>query len=223
MRLPSYIAGEAVHTDDELEVRYPWDNSLTGTAARIERSHLERAVEAARGTELSRYERHAVLRRTADLMAERRAEFSELIRLETGLCVREAEYETGRTSDVLEFAAIEALKDDGQVFSCDISPQGKNRKIVSFRQPVSLVAAITPFNHPLNQVAHKLAPAIAAGAPVLLKPSDKTPLTALRFTELLYEAGLPGWMLSTFSALCWYQAARLLHVRVGIVNRLISS
>jgi len=97
---------------------------------------------------------------------------------------------------LLRFAAMEALRDDGEVFSCDISPQGKARKIFTLREPVSLVVAITPFNHPLNQVAHKLAPAIAAGAPVILKPSEKTPLTALRFAELLYEAGLPGPMLS---------------------------
>src|SRR5690606_33100565 len=80
--------------------------------------------------------------------------------------------------------------------SCDISPTGKARKIFTLREPLSLVAAITPFNHPLNQVAHKLAPAVAAGAPVLLKPSEKTPLSAVRLVELLYEAGLPGWMLS---------------------------
>jgi acyl-CoA reductase-like NAD-dependent aldehyde dehydrogenase len=73
--------------------------------------------------------------------------------------MRETMYETGRSSDVLEFSAIEALKDDGQVFSCDISPQGKARKIFTFRQPVQLVIAITPFNHPLNQVAHKVAEA----------------------------------------------------------------
>ena len=105
-------------------------------------------------------------------------------------------YETGRSSDVMEFAAMEALKDDGQAFSCDISPQGKARRIFTFRQPVQMVGAITPFNHPLNQVAHKVAPAIAAGAPMLLKPSERTPLTAIRFCELLYEAGLPGWMLA---------------------------
>jgi aldehyde dehydrogenase (NAD+) len=99
---------------------------------------------------------------------------------------------------VLEFAAIEAIRDDGQVFSCDISPHGKSRKIFTTRQPVRLVAAITPFNHPLNQVVHKITPAIAAGAPMILKPSDKTPLTALKVAELLYEAGLPGWMLSVF-------------------------
>ncbi|MFP6899247.1 MAG: aldehyde dehydrogenase family protein [Roseibacillus sp.] len=104
----------------------------------------------------------------------------------------------GAPSDVLEFAAIEAIRDDGQVFSCDISPHGKSRKIFTTRQPVRLVAAITPFNHPLNQVVHKITPAIAAGAPMILKPSDKTPLTALKVAELLYEAGLPGWMLSVF-------------------------
>ena len=198
MNLPSYIAGEARGGGERLEVFYPWDNSLTGTVTQITSGELQQAVEAAGGEELSRYERHAILRRASTLMAERRAEFSELIRLETGLCQRDTDYETGRTSDVLEFAAIEALGDDGEVFSCDISPQGKRRKIVTFRQPVSLAVAITPFNHPLNQVAHKVAPAIAAGAPMLLKPSDKTPLTAIKFTELLYEAGLPGWMLSTF-------------------------
>ena len=95
------------------------------------------------------------------------------------------------------FAAMESLKDDGQIFSCDISPQGKARKIFTLREPVSLVACITPFNHPLNQVVHKLAPAVAAGAPVILKPSEKTPLSALILTELLYEAGLPHYMLST--------------------------
>jgi phosphonoacetaldehyde dehydrogenase len=90
------------------------------------------------------------------------------------------------------------LRDDGQIFSCDISPLGKARKIFTTRYPVSVIAAITPFNHPLNQVVHKLAPAIAVGAPMLLKPSDRTPLTALKFAALLYEAGLPGWMLSMF-------------------------
>ena len=199
--LPSYIAGTPFHSDNKLEVLYPWDNSLTGTVSRIGKAQLDKAIEAAlegQKEPLSRYERHAILRKAATLLAEHRGELAKLICREAGLCMRETMYETGRSSDVMEFAAIEALKDDGQVFSCDISPQGKDRKIVTFRQPVQLVSAITPFNHPLNQVAHKVAPAIAAGAPMLLKPSEKTPLTALRFTELLYEAGLPGWMLSTF-------------------------
>ena len=201
MNLPSYIAGEAVHSDQKLEVFYPWDNSLTGTVSKISRADLERAITTAlegQKNPLSRYDRHAILRKAAQLMAENREEMAKVICRETGLCMRETRYETGRTSDVLEFAAAAALEDDGQVFSCDISPQGKNRKIVTFRQPLQLVSAITPFNHPLNQVAHKVAPAIAAGAPMILKPSEKTPLTAIRFAEIMYEAGLPGWMLSVF-------------------------
>ena len=91
---------------------------------------------------------------------------------------------------------MEALKDDGEIFSCDVSPHGKSRKIFTLREPHKLVAAITPFNHPLNQVLHKIAPAIACGAATILKPSSKTPLVAVKITELLYEAGLPGWMLS---------------------------
>jgi aldehyde dehydrogenase (NAD+) len=110
--------------------------------------------------------------------------------------MRETRYEVGRATDVLQAAAMEALRDRGEIFNCDVSPQGKARKIFTVREPLKLVAAITPFNHPLNQVAHKVAPAIAAGAAIVLKPSEKTPLTAIRFAELLYEAGLPGWMLS---------------------------
>lgn len=201
LELPSYIAGEPVRTGNRLEVFYPWDNSCSGSVDKITGVHLGQAIQSAlegQKNPLSRYERHAILRRAAVLLAERREELAHTIRLETGLCMRETMYETGRSSDVLEFAASEALRDDGQVFSCDISPNGKSRKIITMRQPVQLVGAITPFNHPLNQVAHKVAPAIAAGAPILLKPSEKTPLTAIKFTEILYEAGLPGWMLSAF-------------------------
>jgi aldehyde dehydrogenase (NAD+) len=201
MHLPSYIAGQPVTTGRTLEVRYPWDGSLTGTAALIDREHLETAITTALAfpnESLTRRDRHDILRKAAALLAERRDEFAALITRETGLAIREAKYETSRSSDVLDFAAMEALRDDGRIFSCDISPIGKPRKIFTSRYPVKLVAAITPFNHPLNQVVHKLAPAIAAGAPVLLKPSDRTPLTAIKFAELLYQAGLPGPMLSLF-------------------------
>jgi aldehyde dehydrogenase (NAD+) len=201
MHLPSYIAGQPVTTGRTLEVRYPWDGSLTGTAALIDREHLETAITTALAfpnESLTRRDRHDILRKAAALLADRRDEFAALITRETGLAIREAKYETSRSSDVLDFAAMEALRDDGRIFSCDISPIGKPRKIFTSRYPVKLVAAITPFNHPLNQVVHKLAPAIAAGAPVLLKPSDRTPLTAIKFAELLYQAGLPGPMLSLF-------------------------
>ena len=201
IHLPSYIAGEAVTTGRALEVRYPWDDSLTGSAALIGPEHLEQAITKALAfpnESLTRRDRHDILRKAAAILANRRDEFAALITRETGLAIREAKYETTRSSDVLEFAAMESLRDDGRIFSCDITPNGRARKIFTSRYPVRLVAAITPFNHPLNQVVHKLAPAIAAGAPVLLKPSDRTPLTALKFAEVLYEAGLPGPMLSLF-------------------------
>jgi putative phosphonoacetaldehyde dehydrogenase len=200
LELPSYIAGEPVSAGRRLEVRYPYTGEVIGTVATVGAAELETAItKTLRGGEpLSRYQRYEILDRARRMLLERRDEFADLIRQESGLCMRETTYEVGRAQDVLMFASMEALRDDGQIFSCDISPQGKNRKIFTLREPLRLVAAITPFNHPLNQVAHKIAPAIAAGAPMLLKPSEKTPLTAIRFAELLYEAGLPGWMLSVF-------------------------
>ena len=196
LELPSYIAGEAAG-DELLDVIYPYTGEVTGRVRQVDGAGLEHALAATKPVELSRWARHEILTKARALLSERAEEFAQLIRSESGLCMRETRYEVGRSQDVLQFAAMEALKDDGQIFSCDISPQGQERKIFTLREPLKLVAAITPFNHPLNQVAHKLSPAIAAGAPVILKPSEKTPLTALRFTELLYEAGLPPQMLST--------------------------
>jgi len=198
LSLPSYLAGQAVTTDRWIDVINPWNNEGVGRVACIHRAQLEALVPThlAPHEPLTRYERSRILHQTRDLLEARREDLARLITAEAGLSLRETRYEVGRASDVFAFAAMEALRDDGQTFSCDISPTGKARKIFTLREPLPLVAAITPFNHPLNQVAHKLAPAIAAGVPVILKPSEKTPLTAARLTELLYEAGLPGWMLS---------------------------
>ncbi|MCH2106792.1 MAG: aldehyde dehydrogenase family protein [Planctomycetes bacterium] len=198
LELPAFINGEPVDSPDRLEVMNPWDGSLAGTVPMLGPDHLEAAIQAGlnAGEPLTRYQRHEVLTRASELLGERTEEYVELLCREAGLCVFETRYEVGRTQDVLRFAAMECLKDDGQIFSCDISPSGPQRKIFTVRDPLPLMAAITPFNHPLNQVAHKIAPAIAAGTAAILKPSEKTPLVATKFTELLYEAGLPGWMLS---------------------------
>ena len=196
LELPCYVAGKEIG-NEPLDVLYPYTGEITGRVRQVDRAGLEQALTATKPVEMSRWERHEVLSKARALLAESAEEFAQLIRSESGLCMRETRYEVGRAQDVLQFAAMEALRDDGQIFSCDVSPQGKARKIFTLREPLQLVAAITPFNHPLNQVAHKLAPAIAAGAPVILKPSEKTPLTALRLTELLYESGLPPQMLST--------------------------
>ena len=198
MDLSCFVAGKQITSERKLSVLNPYNGQRAGSVALAGRDHTEAAIKAAlsAGEPLTRFERSTILDRARQLLEERREEFARLITSESGLCIRETHYEVGRASDVLRFAAIEALRDDGQSFSCDISPQGKARKIFTLREPLSCAVAITPFNHPLNQVAHKLAPAIAAGTPIILKPSEKTPLTALKFAELIYEAGLPGPMLS---------------------------
>jgi aldehyde dehydrogenase (NAD+) len=198
MLLTSLIAGQPVRSRSLLHVRNPYHGKEVGTVALATREDVESAVRIAGKFDAtpSRYERSEILEKTRTLLEGRRDEFAWLITSETGLALREARYEVGRTLDVLRFAAMEALRDDGQIFSADISPQGKARKIFTVREPLRCAAAITPFNHPLNQVAHKLAPAIAAGTPMILKPSEKTPLVALRFAKLLYDSGLPGPMLS---------------------------
>ena len=197
-QLSCFLAGSPIASDRELTVKSPYDGRITGVVSLAGRSHVEQAIQAALGKPalLTRFERSAVLDRARIALEARAGEFASLITSESGLCIRESRYEVGRALDVLRFSAIEALRDDGQIFSCDVSPHGKARKIFTLREPLSLGVAIAPFNHPLNQVAHKVAPAVAAGAPLILKPSEKTPLTALRFAELLYEAGLPGSMLS---------------------------
>ena len=198
INLSCYVAGKPVGSDKVLEVRSPYDHRLVGTVRLAGVGDVQDAIESALkgGKKLSRYDRYAVLEKARQLLVERKEEFAQLISAESGLAIREARYEIGRGHDVLLFAGIESLKDDGQIFSCDISPSGKARKIFTLREPLSLAVCITPFNHPLNQVLHKVAPALAVGTPVILKPSEKTPLTAIKLVELLYEAGLPHYMLS---------------------------
>ncbi|MGN8070365.1 phosphonoacetaldehyde dehydrogenase [Mucilaginibacter sp. 22184] len=197
-KLASLIAGEPVSSGKILAVNNPYNGQLVGTVEMAGGNDTQAAIDIALkgGQILTRYERYSILDKAKTMLLDRKEEFAKLITAESGLCISEARYEIGRAHDVLLFASIECLKDDGQVFSCDISPNGKQRKIFTLREPLKLAVAITPFNHPLNQVAHKIAPALAAGTPVILKPSEKTPLTAIRFVELLYQAGLPAYMLS---------------------------
>jgi len=185
-------------SDRKLTIKSPYSGQVAGEVELAGRADVERAIESALrvGPAPSRYDRSQILEKARASLESRREEFARLITSESGLAIVEARYEVGRALDVLRFSSIEALRDDGQIFSCDVSAQGKARKIFTTREPLRLSVAITPFNHPLNQVAHKVCPAIAAGAPVILKPSEKTPLTAIRFVELLHSCGLPPAMLN---------------------------
>ncbi|MGY4224689.1 putative phosphonoacetaldehyde dehydrogenase [Bradyrhizobium sp. USDA 4503] len=193
------IAGILVDTDEHVEVFSPYTNKVVGTvpAARPEHVRSAFAKAAAFKPKLTRYERQRILLRTAEILAGRKEEFARLITAESGLCWKDSLYEAGRAYDVYSFAGQLAIKDDGETFSCDISPQGKARKIFTTRTPLlGAISAITPFNHPLNMVSHKIAPAIATNNRVVLKPTELTPLTALALADVLYEAGLPPEMLS---------------------------
>ncbi len=193
------IAGEKVARGRVMEIRHPYTGELVGTVPKATLEDVQRALEAARGfrSTLTRHDRYSILMRTGAIIATRRAELAHLITSESGLCLKDSLYEVGRASDVLLFAANLALVDDSQVFSCDLTAHGKSRKVYTLREPLlGAIAAITPFNHPLNQVIHKVAPAVATNNRVVLKPSEKTPLTAFALADILYEAGLPPEMLS---------------------------
>jgi len=173
-----------------------------GTVPKATVEDVRRALRIARGyrSTLTRYARYGILMKAGALIAERRDPLAQLITSESGLCLKDTLYEVGRASDVLLFAANQSLVDDAEVFSCDLTPQGQSRKVYTLREPLlGAIAAITPFNHPLNQVIHKLAPAVATNNRVVLKPSEKTPLTALALADILYAAGLPPEMLSVLT------------------------
>jgi len=181
-----------------IEVRNPYNRQLVGTVPKSTAKEVRKAIAAAHAykAKLTRHERATILQRAAALLRERAAQASDLITRESGLSKKDSTYEVGRVGDVLAFGAMEALRDDGQSFSCDITPHGRQRRVHTRREPLlGVISAITPFNHPMNQVAHKVAPAVATNNRMVLKPSEKTPLAALYLAELLYEAGLPREML----------------------------
>jgi phosphonoacetaldehyde dehydrogenase len=190
------IGGEVVFTDDVVEVRYPYTNEVIGTVPAGKAEHAARAfdIAAAYKPMLSRYQRQEILFKAGQLIREKREELAHWLVLELGICHQHALYETGRTYDVFTLAGQMAILDDGQIFSCDLTPQGKERKIFTLREPVRAISAITPFNHPLNMVSHKIAPAIATNNCVVCKPTELTPLTAIALADILYEAGLPHEM-----------------------------
>jgi phosphonoacetaldehyde dehydrogenase len=193
------IAGKRVETDEAIEVRNPYTNEVVGTVPAARPEHVREAFDQAKTfrATLTRYERQRILQRTAEILRDRTEEFARLITAESGLSWKDSLYEASRAYDVWSFAAQLTIKDDGEIYACDISPNGKQRKIYTMRTPLQgVISAITPFNHPLNMVSHKLAPAIATNNRTVLKPTELTPLTALALADVLYEAGLPPEMLS---------------------------
>ena len=200
---PMRIAGKKVDADAVFDVHYPYTNAVIGTvpAGRAEHAREAFRIAAAYKPKLTRYECQKILLRTAELLVARKEEMADLITSELGISKMDSYYEVGRAYDVFTLAGQMCLHDDGEIFSCDLTPHGKARKIFTFREPLRAISAITPFNHPLNMVSHKVAPAIATNNCVVVKPTELTPMTALMLCDIMYEAGLPPEMLSVVTGL----------------------
>jgi acyl-CoA reductase-like NAD-dependent aldehyde dehydrogenase len=192
-------AGEWIETGEWAEVKSPYDGSVMGRVAQGDAELVDRCAIAARAAFESggfpQYERAAVLDRAAELAGERTDDLALTIAAEAGKPLKTARVEAERCVDTLTFSAVEARKLSGGTVPMEASAAGAGKLGVMMRVPYGVVGAISPFNFPLNLVAHKLGPAIAAGNAVVLKPAGQTPISALKLAAILVEAGLPqGWL-----------------------------
>jgi acyl-CoA reductase-like NAD-dependent aldehyde dehydrogenase len=192
------VGGEWIETGDWIDVRSPYSGDVVGRVPRAGSEETRRALdaaEAAMASPLPAHERAAILDRVASLLAERVDEAARTISSEAGKPMKAARVEASRAVSTFTMAAAEARKLVGEAVPMDASPAGAGKIAFTLRVPIGIVGAISPFNFPLNLVAHKIAPALAAGCAAVLKPAEKTPLSALFLAELETEAGLPpGWL-----------------------------
>ena len=192
-----FLAGSWVDKPKKIEVRNPYDNSVIDTVPKADGDDVDHALSfAERGAKvmakLSGYERWKILRKAADLMAARNEELGRLISTEEGKIIGEGRFEAGRAVETIMGSAEEAKRIHGETVPLDGDPAGAKKLGFTLRVPCGVVVAISPFNFPLNLVCHKVGPALAAGNSVVIKPATDTPLSALRLTEILLEAGLPS-------------------------------
>ena len=190
------IGGKWVDREKRIEVTNPYDNSLVDTvpaaSAQDVRDAIAAAVEGFQETKrLSTLERITILSKTANMMEEKREELAKTISTEGSKTIREARFEVGRAITTITVASEEARRINGETLPFDSRAGSENRRGYYFRFPIGVIGAITPFNDPLNLVAHKLGPALASGNSVVLKPATVTPLVALKLGEIILEAGLP--------------------------------
>lgn len=191
-----FLAGGWQSRSDVIEVKNPYDGSVIDTVPRGSAADVDAAVAtlvdgAAAMRKLSAWERCQILRRTAQIMARREDELARTISNEEGKILAEGRLEASRAREVIEVSSEEARRVVGEMVPLDAAPNAAGKIGFTLRVPCGIVAAVTPFNFPLNLVAHKVGPAIAAGNAVLIKPATDTPLSALKLTEILLEAGLP--------------------------------
>jgi acyl-CoA reductase-like NAD-dependent aldehyde dehydrogenase len=192
------VAGEWVETGDWIDVRSPYSGEVVGRVAKGGADETRRAIDAAQRAlqePLPVHKRAEILVKVVAGIARRHDEIARQISDEAGKPLKAARVETSRAMSTYTFAAVEARKLAGEMVPMDAAQAGEGKLAFTLRRPIGVVGAISPFNFPLNLVAHKLAPALAAGCPVVLKPATQTPLSALLLAELEDEAGLPpGWL-----------------------------
>jgi len=195
---PMRIAGKKVDAENKIDVLYPYTNEIIGTVPAGTAEHAKQALNIASNYQpkLTRYERQQILQKTAEELVRRKDEISDVITYELGISKQDSLYEVGRAFDVFSLTAQLCILDDGEIFSCDLTPHGKARKIFTIREPLRAISAITPFNHPLNMVAHKIAPSIATNNCTVCKQTELTPMTAMLLADVLYDSGLPPEMFS---------------------------
>jgi acyl-CoA reductase-like NAD-dependent aldehyde dehydrogenase len=192
------VAGEWIETGEWLEVRSPYSGEVVGRVPKAGAAETRRAIDAAAEamrSPLPAHKRAEILVRVAGALGRRHDEVARTICAEAGKPLKAARVEASRAMSTYTMAAVEARKLAGEVVPMDASQAGEGKLAFTLRRPLGVVGAITPFNFPLNLVAHKLAPSLAAGCAVVLKPAAQTPLSALLLAELMSEAGLPpGWL-----------------------------
>ncbi len=191
-----HVAGEWLETGAWLEVHNPYGGALVARVARGDAALVDRAVASARAAldraEWPQWERAEALDRAAGLLAARVEDLARTIALEAGKPIKQARVEAERAVGTLRFSAVEARKLGGELVPMEAGPAGAGKLGFVLRLPIGVVGAVSPFNFPLNLVAHKLGPALAAGCPVVLKPASATPVSGIRLVELLLEAGVPA-------------------------------
>ena len=193
------VGGERVTTEEWSEVKSPYDGDVVGRVAIADPELVDRTIAAAgeafEGGDFPQHERAAVLERAAGLVADREDELAVTIAAEAGKPLKTARIEAQRCVNTLTFSAVEARRLTGQTVPMEGSATGAGKTGIVLRVPYGVVGAITPFNFPLNLVAHKLGPSLAAGNAVVLKPAGQTPISAIKLAEILVEAGVPaGWL-----------------------------
>ena len=192
------IGGEWVDTGDWIDVASPYSGERVGRVAKAGAEETRRAIDAAENAmaePLPAHRRAEILVRVAGFLGRRHDEVAKNISDEAGKPMKAARVEARRAMSTYTFAAVEARKLAGEMVPMDASQAGEGKLAFTLRRPIGVVGAISPFNFPLNLVAHKLAPALAAGCAVVLKPASQTPMSALFLAELEDEAGLPpGWL-----------------------------